>query len=372
MIRWGIVGCGDVTEVKSGPALQQAHGSALVAVMRRTGRLAEEYARRHNVPRWYDDADALVNDAQVDAVYVATPPGSHLQCALKVCAAGKPAYVEKPMARSYAECTAMKEAFARARLPLFVAYYRRGLARFMKARDMIIAGRIGQITSVSYRYVRPPIIDYLAGGSHALSIDPLAREALETGDPSVSSAGDAELPWRLRAEAAGGGLFLDLGCHTLDMLDFLLGPLEHVKGGAANLVSRYEVEDTVAMTFRAANGALGVASWSFAGSHSDDLIEVSGTRGFLRLSTFGNEPVQLQSAGGLEAIDLPNPPHIQQPLIQTIVDELSGKTLCPSTGESASRTSRVIDEVLAGYYGGREDAFWQRPATWPGRRVGRT
>ena len=99
-VRWGIIGCGNVTEVKSGPAFQNAEGSALVAVMRRHGELAADYARRHGVSRFYDDADRLVSDPEVDAVYVATPPGSHLEHALRACRAGKPAYVEKPMARA--------------------------------------------------------------------------------------------------------------------------------------------------------------------------------------------------------------------------------------------------------------------------------
>src|SRR5277367_2165196 len=97
-IRWGILGCGDVTEIKSGPGFQKATGSKLVAVMRRNGKLAEDYARRHGVARWYDDVDALIHDPEVDAVYIATPPGVHLEMALKVAAADKPAYVEKPMA----------------------------------------------------------------------------------------------------------------------------------------------------------------------------------------------------------------------------------------------------------------------------------
>src|ERR1041385_2373068 len=145
-IRWGILGCGDVTEVKSGPGFQKAEGSQLVAVMRRNGEKAADYARRHEVPRWYDSADALIHDSEVDAVYIGTPPGSHLEYALQVCAAGKPCYVEKPMARNHAECVKMVEAFEAAGLPLFVAYYRRGLPRFRKAKELVESGRIGQVT----------------------------------------------------------------------------------------------------------------------------------------------------------------------------------------------------------------------------------
>ncbi|HLK58519.1 MAG TPA: Gfo/Idh/MocA family oxidoreductase [Chthonomonadaceae bacterium] len=339
-IRWGILGCGDVTEVKSGPGFQKAEGSELVAVMRRNGEKAADYARRHDVPRWYDSADVLIQDPEVDAVYIATPPGSHLRYALQVCAAGKPCYVEKPMARNHAECLQMVEAFAAADLPLFVAYYRRGLPRFRNAKELMESGRIGQVTGVNYRFASP---------SHTRT------------DPNA-------LPWRFQAEEAGGGLFLDLGCHTLDILDFILGPLTEVSGSAANLAGPYAVEDSVALQFRTPSGALGLAAWNFVSAIREDIIEISGTEGRITLSTFGNEPVVLEAPQGRETFDLPNPPHIQQPLIQSIVDELQGMGRCPSTGVTAARTNRVMDIALSGFYGGREEAFWQRPDTWPGRR----
>jgi len=338
-IRWGILGCGAVCEVKSGPALQRAVGSELVAVMRRSADKAADYARRHNVPRWTDDADALIRDADVDAVYVATPPGSHCHYALRVCAAGKPAYVEKPMARNHSECRRMVDAFAAADLPLFVAYYRRGLPRFRKVRDLLAAGAIGRVTGVSCRLRRP---------------------VFRPEGPAP--------PWRLIPAQSGGGLFVDLGSHTLDILDFLLGPLQDVAGTAANVASPYEVEDRVVMHFRTPAGAAGVGSWNFAAAEPEDRIEIDGADGQIALSTFGQEPVALRTAAGQEHFDLPNPPHIQQPLIQMVVDALEGRGACPSTGTSAARTSRVMDTVLRDYYGSRRDGFWERPAAWPGRR----
>jgi len=339
-IRWGIIGCGNVTEVKSGPGFQKAQESALVAVMRRDAERAKDYAKRHDVPRWYTNARELIHDPEVDAVYIATPPGSHLEYALQVCEAGKPAYVEKPMARNAEESERMVEAFAAAKLPLFVAYYRRALPRFLKARELVQSGCLGRLTGVNYRYCAP---------THR-HIDP------------------KNLPWRLMAEESGGGLFLDLGCHTLDILDFLLGPLMEVAGTAANLASVGDVEDTVAMSFRTASGALGTAFWNFAGEAREDILEITGTEGRLSLSTFGNEPLEWRTADRCELFDLPNPLHVQQPLIQTIVDDLLGRGRCESTGETALRTARVMDTVLESYYGSRNDAFWERPKTWPGRR----
>jgi predicted dehydrogenase len=337
-IRWGIIGCGDVAEVKSGPGFQQARDSALVAVMRRNRAMAADYAIRHDVPRWYDDADALIANPEVDAVYIATPPGSHMDYALKVCTAGKPCYIEKPMARNHAECEQMVSTFRAAKLPLFVAYYRRALDRFVNAKNLVSAGAIGTVTGVNYRFTAP-----------AAKLEGLP------------------LPWRLQAEHAGGGLFMDLGCHTLDIMDFMVGPLKNEAGVASNCAGLYDVEDTVALSFVTQGGAPGTAHWNFAGAYIEDVIEITGTKGRISLSTFGNEPAQLFTADGIEKFDLPNPVHIQTPMIRTIVDELLGRGTCPSTGESAQRTARIMDTALDSYYGGRSDAFWARPDTWPGR-----
>ncbi|HYD85517.1 MAG TPA: Gfo/Idh/MocA family oxidoreductase, partial [Opitutus sp.] len=201
-IRWGIIGCGDVTEVKSGPGFQKANDSRLVAVMRRSAGLAEDYARRHGVPRWYDDARALVNDPEVDAVYVATPPGAHFEGVQLAAAAGKPCYVEKPMARNVAECDAMIAACAAAKQTLFVAYYRRALPRFLKVRELVEGGAVGRLTGVNYR---------------------MATTTPANADPAKGA-------WRVSAAESGGGLFLDVGSHVLDFLDFCVGPLEDVHG----------------------------------------------------------------------------------------------------------------------------------------------
>lgn len=341
-IRWGIIGCGNVTEVKSGPGFQQALGSELVAVMRRSATLAEDYARRHGVPRWYTEASALIDDPEVDAVYVATPVGQHMEYALSVCAAGKPCYVEKPMARHYLECLEMVRAFNDKHLPLFVAYYRRALPRFLKVKELIAAGRLGTIESINYQYAS--IAD--------------VRMTRNT------------LPWRLVASEAGGGLFLDLGSHALDLFDFLFGPLHFIKGGAARRGAHYDVEDWVKVEFTAGEEkAKGIAQWDFCAAQPEDRIAIMGTKGRVMLSTFGNEPVHFEPVGeDFIDFDLPNPLHVQLPLIQLIVDELLGRGHSPSTGRTAARTSHIMDQVLNDFYGGRDDSFWLRSDTWPGTR----
>jgi 1,5-anhydro-D-fructose reductase (1,5-anhydro-D-mannitol-forming) len=339
VIRWGIIGCGDVTEVKSGPGFQKAAGSRLVAVMRRDAARAADYAQRHRVARWYDDAAALVNDPEVDAIYVATPPGAHVEGARLAAGAGKPCYIEKPMARSASECDAMLAAANAAGQKLFVAYYRRAQPRFLKIKELLASGVLGQLTGINYRMSMP----------------------------TPTNADPAKAPWRLDTARSGGGLLLDMGSHVLDLLDFFFGPLEAVHGDAARIATAGLVEDAVAMTFRA-GGVPGAATWNFASHIKEDVLEFTGTAGRVSASVFGTEAVQLETAHGPVPFEFPTLPHVAQPLIQTVVNELLGRGTCPSTGDSARRTSQVMDRVLAGYYGGRDDAFWTRPQTWPGAR----
>jgi 1,5-anhydro-D-fructose reductase (1,5-anhydro-D-mannitol-forming) len=348
-IRWGIIGCGDVCELKSGPAFYKIAGSELRMVMRRDAAKAADFARRHGVAHATADAQAVIDSPEVDAVYIATPPGQHLEYALRVAAAGKPCYVEKPMARSAAECRDMVDAFERARQPLFVAYYRRALPRFLKVKELLASGRLGPLLAVSHVYQ-----GRMQPGGAALPPFPV------TG-------------WRESVSESGGGLFLDLGSHVLDLLDFLLGRLSRVAGSAARRTAipadvSGVTEDTVVMSFATESGVLGTARYQFHTSAQVDRLEFVGALGTLSLSVFGREPLELRVADGLELIETEQPEHVHQPLVQSIVDELSGAAgRCPSTGRSAQRASEVIDRVLDDYYGGRQDAFWLRPETWPGR-----
>jgi 1,5-anhydro-D-fructose reductase (1,5-anhydro-D-mannitol-forming) len=322
-IRWGILGCGNVCERKSGPAFQRANGSSLVAVMRRDLGKAREFAARHGVPRAYDDASALLADAEVDAVYIATPPSSHAQLAIACAEAGKPAYVEKPMARSLSECRAMVDAFALAKKPLFVAYYRRALPRFLAIKRLVDEGAIGVPQIVEAQILR--------------RVDAAER------DPET-------WPWRVRPEIAGGGHFVDLACHTLDLLDFILGPLGDVAGIAQNRAGLYPAEDTVTLTGRFASGAQLSASYCFCANERRDRCEIIGDAGSVRFATFADEPIRLTDASGVRELSIAHPEAIQLPLVQTIVDQLLGRGgQCPSTGETALRTTWVMEQVLARY-----------------------
>ena len=318
-VGWGIIGCGDVTEKKSGPAFAKVKGSSLVAVMRRNGEAAAEYARRHGVPRWYDDAAKLIHDPEVDAVYIATPPDTHASYTEAVAQAGKPVYVEKPMARSLAECEAMNAACEKAGVPLFVAYYRRRLPHFVQVKRWIEDGAIGKVFAVQISLQTPAPKDEQEAAS-----------------------------WRYDAATAGGGLLYDLGSHQMDLLDYLLGPVAEVQGRARNLAGHYEVEDTVSARFTFEAGIEGAALWCFAVppcATRDELV-LLGSKGRITTSSFGPANATLVNTTGTTEFAVPMPEHVQQPLIETIVGELRGTgAKCPSTGQSAIRTAWVLDRI---------------------------
>lgn len=318
-IRWGIIGCGDVTEVKSGPAFQKADHSQLVAVMRRSGELAKDYAQRHNVPNWYDNAEALISDSEVDAIYIATPPNAHKDYTLLSARAGKPIYVEKPMALNFGECQEMIDACKTACVPLFVAYYRRSLPRFLKIKQLIDSGAIGETRVVNMAFHQPP-----------------SPQNLQPETP----------PWRVLPEIAGGGLFVDLASHMLDFLDYVLGPIQQVSGFASNQARQYPAEDIVTGTFIFESGVHGTGTWCFAGCDRLDRTEIVGSEGTISYSTFDAQPVVLTTAQGQTIFEYEYPEHIQQPLIQNVVNALNGKGTCPSTGESGARTSWVMGQML--------------------------
>jgi 1,5-anhydro-D-fructose reductase (1,5-anhydro-D-mannitol-forming) len=260
----------------------------------------------------------LIADDQVDAVYIATPPSSHKDYVLAVARAGKPVYVEKPMALNYAECEEMIRACENANVPLFTAFYRRALPRFLKVKSLIDEGQIGTVRAVSLRLYQPPSTADRMG----------VRQ------------------WRVDPTIAGGGYCVDLGSHMIDLLQYMLGPIVKVAGFSANQAKLYEAEDIVSAAFTFESGAHGVGLWNFAASGDLEATEIIGSEGKITYSNFLESPILLDLNGVIERYDIPHPEHVQQPLIQLVVDELLGLGKSPSTGRTGARTSWVMDRML--------------------------
>ncbi|SDG33286.1 Predicted dehydrogenase [Dyadobacter soli] len=320
-IKWGIIGCGNVTEVKSGPAFNKVPNSSLVAVMRRDGALAKDYAERHGVPKWYDNAEALINDPDVNAIYIATPPDAHESLAIKAMQAGKPVYIEKPMARTAAECDRINAESKRTGVPVFVAYYRRTLDYFLKVKELIDKKAIGDI-----RYI-----------DICLQWQPYDEEVGSNPKPR----------WRVNPEISGGGHFHDLASHQFDLLEFIFGPVKHASGIARNQAGLYGADDIVVANFEFESGVLGKGSWCYTvdKDQREDETQIIGSKGRIIFSFFEKFDIHVETSEGIEVFHVPYPQHVQQPLIESIVKELRGEGKSPSSGDTGARANLIMDRI---------------------------
>jgi predicted dehydrogenase len=315
-VCWGIIGCGDVTEVKSGPALQKAERSQLVSVMRRDAAKAADYAARHGVPRWTDDADTLIADPEVTAVYVATPPSSHADYTIRALEAGKHVLVEKPMALTLEDCDRMAAAAEAAGRKLCVSYYRRALPRFERLREIVLGGEIGIPRAIELRHFRP------AG----------------------------ELPgqsWKLDPGVGGGGIFADTHTHTLDWLCTVFGPPRAVRGLSRRQAKLYPAEDLVAFLIDFGDlPAVGLCA--YATTQHDESVTIHGSEGFVSMGAFRKAPIRLTRGGVTEEIHIPDPAHIHQPLIERVIAHFLDEAPNPCDAEAGRRAVALVLEIYAG------------------------
>ena len=322
IIKWGFIGCGEVTEKKSGPAFSEVEGSSVVAVMSRNKDHVRHYALSHNIPKWYTDAQELIDDPDVNAVYVATPPSSHATYAIMAMKAGKPVYVEKPLASTYEDCARVNRISEQTGVPCFVAYYRRYLPYFQRVKQIVQDGTLGKIQNIQVRFAVPPRqLDY---------------EHPET------------LPWRLQPEIAGGGYFYDLAPHQLGLLQDMFGVILEARGICANRGELYQAEDSISACFSFENGLPGSGSWCFVAHESarEDSIEIIGDRGKVIFSVFDYAPIQLHTSEGAREIVVPNPSYVQFPLIKSVIEHLQGLDVCTCTSVSATPVNWALDRIL--------------------------
>jgi 1,5-anhydro-D-fructose reductase (1,5-anhydro-D-mannitol-forming) len=320
-ICWGIIGCGAVTEVKSGPAYQKTAGFQLSAVMRRDEKLAKDYAQRHGVEKCYSNADDLINDESIDAIYIATTPDTHKKYGLRVAEAGKICCIEKPLSPSYQDSKKILDAFEKAQVPLFVAYYRRSLPRFNKVKELLDNGNIGKVRHINWHL----------------------NKAANKTDLSQ------QYNWRTDKNIALGGYFDDLASHGLDLFAYLLGEYDVVKGLGLNQQKLYSSFDSVSACWTHKNGITGSGSWNFGGFSRQDKVIVYGSKGEITFSVFDEDPISIYNVLGKKDIKIENPENIQLYHVKNIRDQLLAGNIHPSNGLTATHTSWVMDQILRGY-----------------------
>ncbi|MEH3115155.1 Gfo/Idh/MocA family protein [Pedobacter terrae] len=317
-IKWGIIGCGDVTEVKSGPAFNKVKNSKLVAVMRRDGAKAADYAQRHQVPKWYDDATQLINDPEVNAIYIATPPLQHETYTIEALKAGKPVYVEKPMTFDAASAQRMTDAAHKFNVKLCVAHYRRAQPMFLKIKELLAEHLIGDIRLVRLKMLQSPNTSLIAKTANN---------------------------WRINPAISGGGLFHDLAPHQLDLMTYYFGPVKNATGMAARQQKDTEVDDLVVGNVLFENGVVFNGNWCFSVAPQDqaDSCVVYGSQGHISFPMFGNK-ITVTTDKKTEEYAFEPLKHVQKPMIEKVVDYFLGKGPNPCSAEDALITMKLMDD----------------------------
>ena len=319
-IRWGIIGCGDVTEIKSGPAFNKVKNSELIAVMRRSAEKAKDYAQRHQVPKWYSDANAVINDPDINAIYVATPPSSHEEYTIAAINAGKSVYVEKPMSVDASSAHRMANYASEKNIKLCVAHYRRAQPFFNRVKQLLDEGAIGKV-----RFVRSEIY------KRSLTVEELA----------VPKAA-----WRVDPSIAGGGLFHDLSPHQFGLMYFFFGRPKKVSAISLNQGAQYEADDIVAGNVLFEDEVLFNGVWCFNVAEADekDSCEIFGDKGKISFSFFNQRQIELTTNGGSTTFTFDTLEHVQQPMIEKVVEYFLDQGPNPCTAEEGTTVMQLIDD----------------------------
>lgn len=332
MIRWGFIGCGKVVKNKSGEAFRDVPHSMVAAVMGRDIKKAEKMAKELRASEWCDNVEELLAK-DIDAVYIATPPGLHYEQALACLNAKKPVYLEKPFARNYTEAKALTEAFEEMGVPLYIAHYRRAQSKFLKIRELLNNGVIGEVKSVDF-YIKRSF-----------------------------SENDLTHGWLYDPVMSGGGKFYDIAPHAVDMINFLFGDIVKAEGRAENLGLGCPLENVVKMSFETEKGILVKGSFHGVSEERGDRTYVAGAKGSLEFSVHGKSDILLKDVQGnvLTQYNLPEPKVVEKPMVQSVVEDLLGIGVCESKAREVLVTYEVIDRILDSFYGGRSDEFWDYP-----------
>lgn len=322
-VKWGVIGTGDVMEIKSGPGLYKAEGSSLYGVYNRNLDKARNYAKQHGVPTVFREADELIHSSNVDVVYIATPPVSHFDYAIRTLQAGKILYIEKPITMNYQQALDIQMLAREKQRPVYAAFYRRGLEKFIEIKRQLECGAIGAV-----RYVN----------------------VVQTAPLADAFSNPVNIPWRVQPEVSGGGLFMDVGTHVLDTLMLFFGEYEWLSGKALNQGAYYSAEDTVCASFQFKNGVVGTGQWCFVANETVNKVEIVGDKGRICYDAMAADHFSLISQGNEKEFQFTVPEHIAMPYQQAVVNELLGKSVSFANFDHAVNLMQMIDQLLTPYY----------------------
>jgi predicted dehydrogenase len=318
-VGWGLIGCGDIARKRVAPALRDLGNCELVAVSRADAARAEAFAGEFGARRRHADWRGLIEDPEVEAVYVATPVHLHAEQTVAAAEAGRHVLCEKPMALSVAECERMNAAARANGVRLGVAYYRRFYPAVERVRAILGSGEIGAAVVAQMN----------------------AFERFEPGP-------DHPRRWLVEKRLSGGGPMFDFGCHRVEVLLNLLGRAVEVKGLTSNAVFEREVEDTASALVRFEGGAQAVLTVTHAAREPRDTLEIFGGEGSVRVDVLNEGRLRIRTAGGeREEVHAPHP-NLHQPLIEDFARAVVEGRAPRVDGAAGQAVSEVLELIYKG------------------------
>jgi predicted dehydrogenase len=316
-LSFGLIGCGDIARKRVAPALRDLHSCELIAVSRAQSQLAESFAKQFGARRWYADWCELINDKEVQAVYIATPVHLHAAQTIAAAEAGKHVLCEKPMALNVAECDRMIDACRSNNVKLGIAYYRHFYPVVRRLKQILDSGEIGK-----------PVVAQI--------------NAFEWFDPTPTHP----RAWLLKKEQSGGGPMFDFGCHRIEVLLDLFGEAGDVKSTMTNNFFKREVEDVAVATFQFEQGVCATLTVAHSAREPQDTVDVFGSEGSLHVSVLNEGTLRVVTDGEERVESHPPAANIHQPLIDDFAQSVIEDREPVVTGEIGRTVNKILESSV--------------------------
>ena len=321
-IKWGLVGCGDISQKRVAPAMRDLANHSIRGISRKQTDKLAEFAEEFGAVECFSSAEELILSPDIDAVYLATPVNLHCAHTLLALENGKHVLCEKPMAMSVAECDRMVETAKRTGRLLGIAYYRRFYPAVLKIKELIAAGQIGR---------------------------PVMARALACEFWSFPK--DHPLYWHIDPEQSGGGPLMDFGSHRIDIIIDIMGQVRNVAAFTDKLYFDHQVEDSSLLILRHGSGAHSTIGAYHSIGHPCDELEVFGSEGRITIPVLnegevcfyrGNELIERFHCPPHDNLHLPLVEDFGRAIIENRPPGISGETgrLTSIVMEAAYRASR--------------------------------
>jgi predicted dehydrogenase len=315
-IKWGLIGCGDISKKRVAPGLRDSKNSLLVSINRSDYSKAMSFAKEFGAKKWIKNWKDLITDSDINAVYIATPVYLHAEQTIAAAEAGKHILCEKTMAMNKQEADKMIDACKSNNVKLGIAYYRNLYPAVNRIKEIIKSVEIGKIVHIQ-----------------------------SNNFENFNCLPDEPRYWLLEKAKSGGGPMMDMGCHRIEVFTNIAGSIKEVNSFNDNIVFKREVEDSSITHFKFENGATGIITSSHAAKEPKDTLDIYGSQGSIHVPVLNEGTITIVSSKGTRTEKYPNQVNVHQPLIEDFIQAVLEGREPAVTGETGREITKILDRI---------------------------